>query len=56
MARDAVAAGEGALRTCSTRPVVGEDEVVDQAAVAREGLSADAEVAGFDVLDLSSGT
>ena len=48
-ASDEVAAGEGALRTCSARVGLGEDEVVDERAVAADGLGAHAGRAALDV-------
>ncbi len=46
-----MAAGEGALRTWIARSVARDDEVVDQRAVAGDGLGADAGVlAALDVL------
>ena len=48
-ASDEVAAGEGALRTCSVPSASARDEVVDQRAVAPHGLGADAGRAALDV-------
>ena len=48
-ASDDVAAGEGALRTWMARGVADEQEVVDEAAVAGDGLGADAGEAGVEV-------
>ena len=49
MARDEVAAGDGALRTWRTFGADGEGEVVEELAVAGDGLGSDAGGARFDV-------
>ena len=55
-ASEEVAAGEGALRTCSARSVRVDDEVVDQRAVAGDRLGADAGRPGETSPARSSGT